>query len=38
MTNEFIPKKQCNAITIHKTQGTTINENVILNCHNNLKN
>ena len=29
-----MPIKQCNAITIHKAQGATFNEKVILNCHN----
>ena len=28
-----MPIKQCNAITIHKAQGATFNEKVILNCH-----
>ena len=31
--NEFMSIKQCNAITIHKAQGATFNEKVILNCH-----
>ena len=30
---EFMPIKQCNAITIHKAQGATFNEKVIINCH-----
>ena len=30
ITNEFMPIKQCNAITIHKSQGQTYNEKVIL--------
>ena len=33
ITNEFMPIKQCNAITIHKAQGATFIEKVILNCH-----
>ena len=28
-----MPIKQCNAITIHKAQGTIFSEKVILNCH-----
>jgi len=32
VTNEFMPLKQCNAITIHKSQGQTYNEKVILDC------
>ena len=28
-----MPIKQCNATTIHKAQGATFNEKVILNCH-----
>ena len=32
IVNEFIPLKQCNAITIHKSQGMTY-DNVILNCN-----
>ena len=32
ITNEFMPIKQCNAITIHEAQGATLNEKVILNC------
>ena len=28
-----MPIKQCNAITIHKAQGATFNEKVMLNCH-----
>jgi hypothetical protein len=31
--NEFMPIKQCNAITIHKSQGQTYNEKVILDCN-----
>ena len=27
-----MPIKQCNAITIHKSQGQTYNEEVILDC------
>ena len=29
ITNEFMPIKQCNAITIHKAQGATFNESFI---------
>ena len=28
-----MPIKQCNAITIHKSQGQTYNEKVILDCN-----
>ena len=31
--NEVMPIKQCNAITIHKSQGQTYNEKVILDCN-----
>ena len=33
ITNEFMPIKQYNAIPIHKAQGTTIYEKVILGCN-----
>ena len=33
ITNEFMPIKQCNAITIHKAQGATFYEKVILDCN-----
>ena len=33
VTNEFMPIKQCNAITIHKAQGATFYEKVILDCN-----
>ena len=31
--NEFMPIKQCNAITIHKAQGATFYEKAILDCN-----
>ena len=34
ITNEFMPIKQCNEIPIHKAQGTTFYEKVILDGNN----
>ena len=31
MEHEYMPVKQCNALTIHKSQGATLDK-VILNC------
>ena len=36
--NEFMPIKQCNAITIHNAQGATFYEKVILDCNKIFKN